>query len=301
MTTTEPLSTAMSARPADGQGQVRSERKQARRERWRLLRRRPAFIFGSLVMLFWIACAIGGETLAPYGATEIGLPSLQSPNGSYPFGTDQLGRDVLSRVMVGARSVLITAPIVAVLSVAAGTMLGLLAGYLRGYVDEVISRVMEAILAIPVILIGLVVLTNFGNSRWVLVLTVAFLFTPIVFRTVRAATLAEADLDYVTSARLRGEGAIFTMTREIVPNITGPIVVEATVRVGYAVFTIATLKFIAGGGDPADPEWGNQIAQFYNQIQGGTWWPTVFPALAIASLVIAINLIADSIESVYAA
>ena len=301
MTTTEPLSTAMSARPADGQGQVRSERKQARRERWRLLRRRPAFVFGSLVLLFWIVCAIGGEHVSPHGARETGLPSLKSPSGSYPFGTDQLGRDVFSRVMVGARDVLITAPIVAILSVAAGTMLGLLAGYLRGVVDEVISRVMEAILAIPVILIGLVVLTNFGNSRWVLVLTVAFLFTPIVFRTVRAATLAEADLDYVTSARLRGESAIFTMTREIVPNITGPIVVEATVRVGYAVFTIATLKFIAGGGDPADPEWGNQIAQFYNQIQGGTWWPTVFPALAIASLVIAINLIADSIESVYAA
>ena len=300
MTAAEPLTTALSARPPEAQ--VRSERGDARRERWRLLRRRPAFIFGSIVLLFWLACAIGGETVSPHGAKQVGLTSgAQSPSGSYLFGTDQLGRDVLSRVMVGAREVLLTAPAVAIISVTAGTLLGLFAGYVRGVADEIVSRVMEAILAIPAILIGLVVLTNFGSSRWVYVLTIAFLFTPIVFRTVRAATLAEADLDYVTSARLRGEGAIFTMTREILPNITGPIVVESTVRVGYAVFTIATLQFITGGGDPADPAWGNQIAQFYNQIQGGTWWPTIFPALALASLVVAINLVADSIESVYAA
>jgi peptide/nickel transport system permease protein len=299
MTAVEPLTTASAATPPKAQD--RSERSQARRERWHLLRRRPAFLFGSLVLLFWIVCAIGGERISPYGAKEIGLASAERPGGDFLFGTDTLGRDVLSRVMIGARDVLITAPLVAVLSVTAGTLLGLTAGYVRRIADEVISRVMEAILSIPVILIGLVVLTNFGQSRWVLILTVAFLFTPIVFRTVRAATLAEADLDYVMSARLRGEGALFTMTREILPNITGPIVVELTVRVGYAVFTIATLQFIAGGGDPASPEWGNQVAQTYTQITGSNvWWPAVFPSLAIASLVIAVNLIADSVESVYA-
>ena len=129
----------------------------------------------------------------------------------------------------------------ALLCVSVGTLLGLAAGDPRGWVDDVISRIMEAILAIPVILIGLVVLTNFGTSRYALVVTVAFIFTPIVYRTVRASTLAEAELDYVTSARLRGEGTLFTMTREILPNISGPIIVETTVRVGYAIFTIATL------------------------------------------------------------
>jgi peptide/nickel transport system permease protein len=298
VTTVEPLTTAASATPR--RDQARSERVQARRERWRLLRRRPAFLFGSVVLLFWVVCAIGGEGISPYKARQTGLPSTVGPNGDYLFGTDQLGRDVLSRVMVGARDVLISAPLVALLSITAGTLFGLVAGYVRGITDEVISRVMEAILSIPVILIGLLVLTNFGQSRWVLILTVSFLFTPIVFRTVRAATLAEADLDYVMSARLRGEGALFTMTREILPNISGPIVVELTVRVGYAVFTIASIQFIAGGGDPANPEWGNQVAQTYNFINGGTWWPAVFPSLAIASLVIAVNLIADSVESVYA-
>lgn len=298
MSTTEPLTTAVQARPPSAE--QRSERTQARRERWRLLRRRPAFIFGSFVLGFWIVCAIAGERIAPYGAKQTGLPSTQSPNRDYPFGTDTLGRDVLSRVIVGARDVLITAPLVSLLCVSVGTILGLTAGYIRGWADDAISRVMDAVLAIPAILIGLVVLTNFGTSRYATVVTVAFIFTPIVFRTVRAATLAEAELDYVTSARLRGESALFTMTREILPNITGPIIVETTVRVGYAVFTIATLQFLLGGADPASPAWGVQVSQMYELIPGGIWWPTVFPSLAIGSLVIAVNLIADSIEAVYA-
>jgi peptide/nickel transport system permease protein len=298
MSSTEPLTTAVQARAPDAE--PRSERTQARRERWRLLRRRPAFIFGGLVLVIWIVCAVAGDRIAPYGAKQTGLPSSQSPSKDYPFGTDTLGRDVLSRVIVGARDVLVMAPIVALLCVSAGTFLGLTAGYLRGATDDVISRIMDAVLAIPAILIGLVVLTNFGTSRYATVVTVAFIFTPIVFRTVRATTLAEAELDYVTSARLRGESALFTMTREILPNITGPIIVETTVRIGYAVFTIATLQFLLGGADPASPSWGNQVAQMYQLIPGGIWWPTVFPALALASLVIAVNLVADSFEAVYA-
>jgi len=298
MSTVEPLTTAVQARAPDAQD--RSERGQARKERWRLLRRRPGFVFGVVVLAFWVFCAIGGERVAPYGAKQTELPSTQPPSRDYVFGTDTLGRDVFSRVLVGAREVLLTAPLVALLCVSIGTLLGLTAGYMRGWVDDVISRIMEAILAIPVILIGLVVLTNFGTSRYALVVTVAFIFTPIVYRTVRASTLAEAELDYVTSARLRGEGALFTMTREILPNISGPIIVETTVRVGYAIFTIATLQFLVGGADPASPAWGTQVSQMYTYISGGTWWPTVFPALALASLVIAVNLIADSIEEVYA-
>ena len=296
MSATTPLTTAASAMPPS---QVRGERSLARRERWRLLRRRPGFIAGSIVLLFWVVCAVGGEHVSPHGPLQTGFPSSQAPSGSHLFGTDQLGRDVLSRVMAGARDVLIVSPFAALLGVIAGTLLGLIGGYIRGVVDEVISRVMDAVLAIPIILMGLLVITTFGTSKGVQIFTIAFLFTPIVFRTVRAVTLAEAELDYVTSARLRGEGPLFIMTREIVPNITGPIIVELTVRIGYAIFTLATLKFVAGGGRPEEPEWGNMVNQTYGLIQGGTWWPTVFPALAIASLVIAVNLIADSVESVY--
>jgi peptide/nickel transport system permease protein len=280
---------------------VRLERRQARQERWRLLRRRPGFIVGSFMLLAWVICAIGGSALAPHDPFGADFTPSSRPGSSNLFGTDNLGRDVLSRVMVGARDVLIVAPLAAVLSVMVGTMLGLTAAYLRGLLDEVISRVMEAILSIPLVLIGLLVLTTLGSGKLVYIFTVAILFTPIVFRTVRAAVLAEAQLDYVTSARLRGEGRLFIMTREILPNISGPIIVELTVRVGYAIFTVATLKFVAGGGKPDEPDWGNTIRQMYNLIPGGTWWPTIFPALAIASLVIAINLIADSVEAAYSA
>ena len=299
MTSTTPITTASEARDPHAPV-VRSERRQARSERWRLLRRRPGFIVGMVILGFWILCAIAGKSIAPYGALQTGLPSSRGPGSDFLFGTDQLGRDVLSRVIAGARDVIVTGPVVAAISIAAGTLLGLIAGYARGLTDEIISRVMESILAIPVILIGLVIVTYFGVSNIVLIATVAFLFIPIVYRTVRTAALAEAELDYVTSAKLRGESGLFIVTREILPNVTGPIIVELTVRVGYAIFTIATLRFLVGGGDPASPEWGNQIAQTYNLIQGGTWWPAVFPALAIASLVIAINLIADSVETVYA-
>ena len=131
-------------------------------------------------------------------------------------------------------------------------------------------------------------------------MTVAVLFTPIVTRTIRAAVLAEAQLDYVTSARLRGENGLFVMTREILPNLSGTIVVELTVRIGYAVFTIATLSFLGVGIQRPSPDWGLQIADTYQLIQSGQWWPTLFPGLAIASLVIATNLVADSIEAVLA-
>ena len=150
------------------------------------------------------------------------------------------------------------------------------------------------------ILVALLITAVMGSSRLVVVGTVALLFTPIVTRTIRAAVLAEAQLDYVTSAKLRGESGLFIMAREIMPNITGTMVVEFTVRIGYAVFTMATLSFLGAGIQPPSPDWGLTISQTYRLIQSGQWWPSLFPALAIASLVIATNLVADSIEPVLA-
>ncbi len=279
----------------------REARRQARRERLRLLLRRPSFIAGTLILLFWIVCAVLGDRITPYPPL---LPSAEPsafPSSEHWFGTDQLGRDVLSRVMAGARDVLIAAPIAAVIGVVAGTLLGLLMGYYRGWVDEVFGRVVEALLSIPVILIAILTLATLGSSRFVVVMTVAVLFTPIVTRTIRAAVLSESQLDYVTSAKLRGESGLYVMTREILPNLSGTIVVELTVRVGYAVFTIATLSFLGVGIQPPSPDWGVQIEETYRLIQAGQWWPTLFPGLAIASLVIATNLVADSIEAVFSA
>jgi len=279
---------------------MRAERRQARRERLRLLVRRPGFVVGSVLLLFWLMCAVGGDRITPHDPINDFGPPSESPSSLYLMGTDQLGRDVLSRVMAGARDVLIAAPIAAILSVAAGAMLGLLMGYYRGWVDEVISRIIEALLSIPVILVALLITASLGSSRIVVIGTVAVLFTPIVTRTVRAAVLSESQLDYVTSARLRGESGLFVMTREILPNVTAAMVVEFTVRVGYAVFTIATLSFLGAGIPPPSPDWGLSISDTYSLIPAGQLWPTLFPALAIASLVIATNLVADSIEAVLA-
>ncbi len=287
-------------RPALAPIDVKAERRQARRERLRLLVRRPSFVIGSVILAFWIVCAVGGDRITPYDPINDFFTPSQPPSAEHLFGTDQLGRDVLSRVMAGARDVLIAAPIAAVLSVAAGSLLGLVMGYYRGWIDEVLSRFIEALLSIPVILVALLIVSTLGPSRVVVILTVAVLFTPIVTRTVRAAVLAEAQLDYVTSARLRGESGAFVMTREILPNVSGSLVVELTVRVGYAVFTIATLSFLGFGIQPPAPDWGLTISHTYSLIPSGQWWMTLFPALAIASLVMATNLVADSIEAVLA-
>ena len=279
-----------------------AERRQARKETWRLLRRKPGFSVGAFIVIFWLVCAIGNKAISPYDplsgnpyATHAGLGGN---NWDYILGTDRLGRDVLSRVICGARDVLLVAPISAIIGVALGTLLGLLMGYYRGVVDDILSRIVEAFLALPVTLVGLLALVVLGSSNWTVIGVVGILFAPIVARTVRAAVLAERELDYVQAAKLRGESGLFIMVREILPNVTGPIIVEFTVRIGYAIFTISTLTFLGVGIQPPSPNWGLMISEEYSQIINGYWWPVLFPSIAIASLVIAVNLIADALHSV---
>ena len=276
-----------------------SERSQARRETLRALFRRPAFIIGNIVIIGWIICAVLGQRITPYDPFNYFAPGGHlAPSPEHWMGTDRLGRDVLSRVMVGSRDVLIVAPLAALLGVAAGTLLGLVMGYYRGPVDDILSRLVEAFLALPVILVGLLTLVVLGTSPLVVIFVVGILFTPIVARTVRSAVLSERELDYVTAAKLRGESGFFILSREIFPNVLGPTVVEMTVRFGYAIFTVATLSFLGVGLQPPSPDWGLSVSQEYTYMISGVWWSTLFPALAIASTVIAVNLIADSLQSV---
>ncbi|MGI9623474.1 MAG: ABC transporter permease [Acidimicrobiales bacterium] len=276
-----------------------AERKQARRERYRLLLRSPGFIFGMVVILFWVFCAFFPDLVARYDPKESlrNVDPRTGPSSEAWFGTDRIGRDVYSRTVAGSQQVLSMAPLAAVLGVAGGTMLGLVVGYFRGWVDEVIGRIIDGFLSIPVILLALLAATTLGTSRAVIVLTIAILFVPVVTRTIRAAVIAEAELDYVTSAKLRGESSWFIMMREIFPNITGTVVVELTVRIGYAIFTVATLAFLGfTPGDISTPDWGVDIKETFVNIQSDQWWMTIFPAIAIASLVIAVNLVADSLD-----
>jgi len=280
-------------------------RRQVRREQRRLLLTSPGFLVGTVIITFWILTALFPELFATWGPKETVVNSAgesllrESPNGTAWFGTDRLGRDVYSRVVHGSRPILIAAPAATIIAAIIGSLLGLVTGYFRGWIDEIISRVLEAILSIPSILLAIVIVFTFGATNPVIIGAIAFLFIAPIARTVRAATLAEAQLDYVTAARMRGERSLFIIGREIFPNVLGVVVVEVTVRLGYAIFTLATLSFLGlSGGNVTDPNWGVDVAQNYQQIVAEVWWPTVFPALAIGALVVGVNLVADSIEKV---
>ena len=268
----------------------------ARRERLRLLAHSPTFIVGCILVGIWVACALFGQLIAPHDPEfpDV-LNKLVGPSSEHLFGTDRLGRDVLSRVIVGARAVLVIAPVATLLGTVVGTTIGLVTGYYRGFADEATMRLVDAILAIPLIITALLAVVALGPSRLTLILVIGFVFTPIIAKTVRAAVLGEAGLEYVQAARLRNENGLYVMFAEILPNVMGPIIVEFTVRLGYAIFTVATLSFLGFGADPSIPDWGQDISQHYQFISGGVWWPVLFPALAIATLIIGINLVADAI------
>jgi peptide/nickel transport system permease protein len=173
-------------------------------------------------------------------------------------------------------------------------------GYLGGLVDLLVSRVVEAVLALPLVVVALLFVVALGPSVLVITLVVGAVFTPLVARTVRSAVLVESQLDYLSSARLLGENSARIMFVEILPNVVPAILVEFTVRLGYAIFTVAALSFLGFGVQPPTPDWGADIAANYGVLAAGYWWETLFPALAIASLVIGVNLVTDSIEQVLA-
>lgn len=268
-----------------------------RGERLRLLVPSPAIVAGAAILLFWGGCALFGRALAPHDpfATDI-LNALGPPSAAHWFGTDQLGRDVFSRVVVGARDILTVAPLATGLGVLGGVLLGLATGYFHGLVDDVLSRLIDAMLALPLVIIALLALAAIGPSGLAVATVIGIVFAPLIARTVRAAVLEQSALDYVVAARLRNERSGYILFVEILPNIVSPILVEATVRLGYAIFTVATLSFMGFGIQPPSPDWGLAISENYGLISGGIWWPVLFNALAIASLVVGVNLIADGVQ-----
>jgi peptide/nickel transport system permease protein len=268
---------------------------------WRLLLRRPTFIAGAVILLFWVFCALFGSAIAPHDpyAQQL-LTTNAAPSGAHWFGTDQIGRDVLSRVIVGARDILLITTLATVLGTVLGTALGLAMGYLGGVFDILIGRVVEAVLALPVVIIAFLFVVALGPSPLTIIIVIGLIFMPLIARTVRSAVLVESQLDYLSSARLLGEKAPHIMFVEILPNVVPTILVEFTVRLGYAVFAVATLSFLGFGIQPPTPDWGADIAANYGVLPAGYWWSTIFPALAIASLVVGVNLVTDSIEQVLA-
>jgi peptide/nickel transport system permease protein len=288
-----PTPVAPTAPPADAE-------RTAQRERLRLLLRSKTFIAGAVIVGIFVILAIFGEALAPDDpfATDP-IDDLAAPSGEHLFGTDRVGRDVLSRVMAGARDILIVAPAATLLGTVLGTALGLVTGYFRGPIDDILSRFIDAFLALPTVIIGILAIVALGTSKWTVIIVIGLVFAPIIARTVRAAVLQEREMEYVAAAQLRNERAPYILFAEILPNVMGPVMVEFTVRLGYAIFTVATLSFLGFGIQPPAPDWGLQVFEHYGLISGGYWWPVLFPALAIAILVVGVNLLADGIAGAF--
>jgi len=291
---------SVGAVPIESAAALSAGRREVRRDLVRQLVRSPIFLVGAFILLFWIVCALFGSSIAPHDPNAQNLLAINSaPSGTHLFGTDELGRDILSRVLTGSRDLLIVAPLATLLGTVLGTAVGLAMGYFRGAVDDVLGRFVEAFLALPLLVTAIIASYGLGRSNLELIIVIGVLFTPLIARTVRATVLQERELDYVAAARLQGESSMYVMFVEILPNVLAPIIVEFTVRLGYAVFAVATLSYLGLGIQPPSADWGLEIATNYGQVTAGFWWEVVFDALAIASLVVAVNLIADAVEGVF--
>ena len=254
----------------------------------------PLFLFPLVLVAYWVISKI--KKAARLNVIRRLLHTLAPPSATHWFGTDQLGRDVFSRVIVGARDILLIAPLATLLGTIGGTVLALTTGYFGGAFDAIVGRVVEAIQAVPLVIVALLALAAVGTSVLSVILVIGFVFTPLIGRTVRTAVRAEATLDYVAAAQLRGDGAAVIMFVEILPNVTPLIVVETTVRFGYAIFFVASLSFLGFGIQPPSPDWGLAIAENYSLI-GSYWWVVIFDALATGSLVLGVNLMADGLQN----
>ncbi len=283
----------------------------------RSLLRQPQSALGTLLVLFFLLPALFGPQLAPYAnPNDQSHDARQPPTldigalqlGEYPFGTDRLGRDVYSRVILGASSIFRIAGLGTLVSVVLGSALGLFMGYAGGWVDEILGRVIDALLAIPALLLALVLVgiirnLDFAAGSWqagladnVVLLVISALYIPIVARVARSATLDIKTREFVEAAEIRGESKLYIIFREIMPSVIPSLVVEASLRFSYAIFLVASLGFLGFGARPPSPDWGLMV----NENRGGfyqlTPWALEFPALAIAVLVIAVNLMSDGIR-----
>jgi peptide/nickel transport system permease protein len=270
----------------------------------RILAQRPLSLIGLAITLLFLLMAVFGPTLAPYPFDEFVRDSSGtvarriSPSPQFWFGTDKLGRDIYSRVLWGARDIIGLAGLATALAVAAGTTVGLALGYVGGWVDEVVSRFFDSLLSIPAMVLALAALATLGASASAIVLVIVLLYTPIVARVIRSATIGLRGAGYVEIARLRGESTAYILFREILPGVLPALAVEAALRFSYAIFLTASLGFLGLGVQPPSPDWGRMVYEArldYARAPWGLW----FPAGAIALLVISVNLTADGLRRVF--
>jgi len=265
---------------------------------------------GLLIVLFWVFVAIFAPLLTPYTPTEQDyVAQNQGPSRAHPLGTDDLGRDIWSRLIYGARVVLVILPIGedfwipggtaiwgVILGLLVGSTLGLMGGYLGGWVDEIVMRILDAMMAFPVILLYMIIIAAVGASATNVVLAIAIVGIPGIARLVRSLALDIRTRDYIRAAETRGESVWYIMFVEILPNARGPIIIDAMLRVGYAIFAMGTLGFLGLGLPPPSPDWGSMVAKGRQFILSGSPWAALWPSIAIASLVVGLNLFADGLR-----
>ena len=299
----------------------------------RELLRSPQSAAGTLIVLFFLILALFGARLAPYSANDQSSPVRHAPTispaqvwravrsdpanlfdpgtyapGDHPFGTDYLGRDVFSRVILGASSIFRIAGFGTLIAVVAGTAIGLFVGYQGGLADEIASRFIDALLAMPALLIALVILGIIRNLEFEqgsfqaqladnsVLLVIALVYVPIVARVVRSSTLEIKTREFVQAAQIRGESRLYIIFREIFPSVIPALVVEASLRFSYAIFLVASLGFLGVAARPPSPDWGLMVNENRGGLYDLTPWALEYPAAAIAVLVIGVNLMSDGIR-----
>lgn len=262
-----------------------------------------ATLIGAAVIGFWLLVALAAPLLAPFppNATlsPFAPPGMTTAGGeTFWLGTDQLGRDILSRLIWGARTVLVFAPLATAVAYTLGVSMGLAAGYLGRRTDAVIMFFANVILSFPVLVLYILIISTFGSSPLNIVLAVTFASAPGIVRIVRALTAGERVRDYVAAAQTRGESAGYVMVVEILPNISGPLIVDACLRLGYVVITIGALGFLGLGLPPPDPDWGGMINEA-RPVALAFPYMAVAPCLALVSLVLGCNLLADGLRGTH--
>ncbi|GAB3136905.1 ABC transporter permease [Micromonospora sonneratiae] len=256
--------------------------------------RQPIAAAALVILAGWLLVAVFAPVVAPYDPLAQSPDSYLGPSGDHWFGTDSLGRDVFSRVVYGARLSIPLALAIVSLALLLGGLLGLIAGYVGRFVDEALMRLTDLVFAFPQIILAMAVTAAFGPSTRNAVLALVIVSWPVYARVIRSAVLTMRGEDYLNAARLLGVGPIRALRRDVLPNSIGPAIVLATLELGNAVLMLAALSFLGLGPRPPAAEWGSMVALGAQDLS--MWWVSVFPGLAILTVVLAFNLLGDALR-----
>jgi peptide/nickel transport system permease protein len=267
-----------------------------------LLRESWVGMVGAFLVLFWVLVAILAPLLAPFDPNSSIQPFAKpgiaaAKGGTFWLGTDHIGRDILSRIIWGSRTVLIYAPLATLSAYTVGILMGLLAGYRRGWVDDILSRLADIILSFPVLVLYIIIIATIGASGLNIIIAITFASSPGIMRIVRGLVLDLRNRDYVAAAQTRGESDWKVMLVEILPNARGPLIVDACLRLGYVIITIGVLGFLGLGLPPPDPDWGGMVNET-RQMAMAFPHMTLYPCIAISSLILGFNLMADGLREI---